>query len=81
MKPWGQRSAQAFKEGDGTHHNNYGAYELARRVVEGIKANNLGIAKFLTKDVTAFDLSRPDPPENFKIPASPTLSEVKPPGN
>jgi lysophospholipase L1-like esterase len=76
-----QRSALAFKEGDGTHHNNYGAYELARCVVEGIKANNLGVAKFLAKDVTAFDPSRPDPPENFKIPASPTLSEVKPPGN
>lgn len=76
-----EKSALAFKEGDGTHHNNYGAYELARCVVEGIKANNLGVAKFLAKDVTAFDPSRPDPPENFKIPASPLLSEVKPPGN
>jgi lysophospholipase L1-like esterase len=76
-----QRSALAFKEGDGTHHNNYGAYELARCVVEGIKANNLGIARFLAKDVTAFDPNRPDPPENFKIPASPSLSEVKPSGN
>jgi lysophospholipase L1-like esterase len=76
-----QRSALAFKEGDGTHHNNYGAYELARCVVEGIKANNLGLAKFLAKDVTGFEPRRPDPPENFKIPASPTLSEVKPPGN
>jgi lysophospholipase L1-like esterase len=66
-----QRSALAFKEGDGTHHNDYGAYELARCVVEGIKANNLSIAKYLAKDLTAFDPSRPDPPENFKIPASP----------
>jgi lysophospholipase L1-like esterase len=76
-----EKSALAFKEGDGAHHNNYGAYELARCVVEGIKANNLNIAKFLTKDVTGFDPSHPDPPENFKIPASPLLSEVKPPGN
>jgi len=76
-----QRSALAFKEGDGTHHNNYGAYELARCIVEGIKDNNLGIAKFLAKDLTAFDPSRPDPTENFKIPASPMLSEVKPAGN
>src|SRR5262245_16238163 len=76
-----QRSGMAFKEGDGTHHDNYGAYELARCVVEGIKANNLSIAKFLAKDVTAFDPSRPDPPEKFKIPASPQRSEVKPPGN
>jgi lysophospholipase L1-like esterase len=76
-----QRSALAFKEGDGTHHNNYGAYELARCVVEGIKANSLNIAKFLAKDVTGFDPRRPDLPENFKIPASPPHSEVKPPGN
>jgi lysophospholipase L1-like esterase len=76
-----EKSALAFKEGDGTHHNNYGAYELARCVVEGVKANNLNIAKFLAKDVTAFDPSRPDPPENIKIPVSPLLSEVKPPGN
>ena len=76
-----QRSALAFKEGDGTHHSNYGAYELARCVVEGIKAGNLDVAKFLSKDATAFDPGRPDSPENFKIPASPMLSEVKPPGN
>ncbi|HEU0173573.1 MAG TPA: rhamnogalacturonan acetylesterase [Blastocatellia bacterium] len=75
------KSALAFKEGDGTHHNNYGAYELARCVVEGIKSNNLSVAKFLAKDVAAFDPSRPDPPENFKIPASPLRSEVKPLGN
>ena len=76
-----EESALAFEEGDITHHNNYGAYELAKCVVEGIKANNLNIAKFLTKDATGFDPRRPDLPENFKIPASPTLSEVKPPGN
>jgi hypothetical protein len=46
-----------------------------------IKANNLGVAKFLTNDVAAFDPSRPGPPENFKIPASPLRSEVKPQGN
>jgi len=76
-----EESALAFKEGDGTHHNNYGAYELARCVVEGIKANNLNIAKFLAKDVTGFDPRYPDPHENFNIPASPPRSEVKPPGN
>ena len=40
---------------------------------------------FLIGDSTvrngAGDPGRPDPPENFKIPASPMLSEVKPPGN
>src|SRR5262249_16202231 len=76
-----EESALAFEEGDGAHHNNYGAYELAKCVVEGIKANNLSIAKFLAKDVTGFDPSNPDQEEYFKIPASPLRSEVKPTGN
>ena len=31
---------------DGTHHNNYGSYELAKCIVEGIKQNKLGLAKY-----------------------------------
>ena len=66
---------------DTTHHNNYGSYELAKCVVEGIKANKLGIAKFLVDDVPAFDPSRPDPVETFCMPASPDSTPVKPEGN
>src|SRR5215475_11371985 len=65
----------------GWYLRKYIADTKARCVVEGIKANNLSVAKFLRKDVMAFDPSRPDPPENFKIPASPPRSEVKPTGN
>ena len=39
---------QAFQ--DGTHHNNYGSYELARCIVEGIRANAPALAKFLADD-------------------------------
>lgn len=42
-----ERSKLAFKEGDNTHHNDYGSYELAKRVLEGIKANKLPIAKLI----------------------------------
>jgi lysophospholipase L1-like esterase len=76
-----EKSKLAFKEGDGTHHNNYGSYELAKCIVEGIKANRLGIVKYLTNDVPAFDPGRPDPIETFKLPASPQLTDVKPLGN
>jgi lysophospholipase L1-like esterase len=76
-----EESKKAFAPGDGTHHNNYGSYELARCVVEGIRAGGLGLSKYLTKDVTAFDPSRPDPLAGFKIPASPLNTEVKPLGN
>src|SRR5262249_17653070 len=48
----GQDLDKAFQ--DGTHHNNYGSYELARCVVEGMRANKLPLAEFLRKDVVPF---------------------------
>ena len=76
---WGvEASKQAFAPNDNTHHNNYGSYELAKCIVEGIKLNKLTIAKFLVSDVPRFDPNRPDPFESFKIPPSPLASDVKP---
>ncbi len=72
-------SAKAFQ--DGTHHNNYGSYELAKCVVEGIKQNDLGLAKSIVDDFTSFDPSKPDPVAAFDIPASPQSSATKPDGN
>ena len=69
-------SSVAFKSGDGTHHNNYGSYELARCVVEGIKASKLGLAKYLAKDARPFDPRRPDPVAGFSVPASPQRTNV-----
>lgn len=74
-----ENSKKAFV--DNTHHNNYGSYELAKCMVEGIKANNLGIVRFLVDDVAPFDPRRPDPIENFAIPASPESGAGKPDGN
>ena len=76
-----ENSAVAFKDGDGTHHSNYGSYELAKCVVEGIKKSNLRLTKFLVKDFGSFDPRHPDLYENFKIPASPLFTETKPLGN
>ena len=66
---------------DGTHHNNYGSYELARCIVEGIKRNKLGLVKYLAEDVSEFDPSHPDPLSQFKIPASPDRNAKPPDGN
>ncbi|MCA1686779.1 MAG: rhamnogalacturonan acetylesterase, partial [Planctomycetia bacterium] len=52
-------SKKAFT--DNTHHNNYGSYELARCVIEGIRRSRLGLAKSLADDVTPFDPAHPDP--------------------
>ena len=76
-----EKSGALFKEGDGTHHSNYGSYELARCIVEGIKANKLGLAKFLVTTVSSFNPAKPDPFEMFNVPASPRSTTVKPLGN
>jgi hypothetical protein len=72
-----EKSKLAFKDGDGTHHNNYGAYELAKCIVEGIRENKLGLTKYLIKNLPVFDPSRPDQLENFHIPPSPVNSNEK----
>jgi lysophospholipase L1-like esterase len=76
-----EKSKLAFKEGDGTHHNNYGSYELARCIVEGIRADKLPIAKFLLREASPFDPGHPDPLESFAVPPSPLSTQVKPLGN
>jgi lysophospholipase L1-like esterase len=67
---------------DDTHHNAYGAFELARCVVEGIKTRVPDLAAHLVKDLNAYDPAQPDPPENVVIPPSPLSgSTEKPAGN
>ncbi len=76
-----EKSGALFKPGDGTHHNNYGAYELARCVVEGIRTAKIPLAKFLADDLPSFDPAHPDALESFALPASPQTTEVTPLGN
>jgi lysophospholipase L1-like esterase len=76
-----EKSKLAFKDGDGTHHNNYGSYELAKCVVEGIRAAKLGLAKSLVKGLPKFDPSHPDALESFVLPASPVVTNTKPVGS
>jgi lysophospholipase L1-like esterase len=66
---------------DPTHHNNYGSYELAQCVVEGIRQARLPLAKFIVDDFKGFDPAHPDPADRFQMPASPQHSDVKPLGN
>jgi lysophospholipase L1-like esterase len=75
------KSKRAFAPGDNTHHDNYGSYELARCVVEGIRAAKLDLAKELAEDAGTFDPSRPDAMETFAVPASPPAATAKPDGN
>lgn len=74
-------SKKAFAPGDNSHHNNYGGYELAKYVVEGIRKCGLGLAKFIVDDWKPFDPAHPDPIEEFRVPASEGADTRKPDGN
>jgi len=56
---------------DNTHFNSFGAYQLAKCVIEGIKDNNLGLKKYLIKGLPAYDPAKPDRFEDFSLPLSP----------
>nr|MDQ6902727.1 rhamnogalacturonan acetylesterase [Bacteroidota bacterium] len=66
---------------DNTHFNPYGAYELARCIVQSIKDQHLPFAKYLKKDIPPFNPANPDSIEKFYWPRSPLMSSVKPDGN
>lgn len=74
-----EKSLLAFKPGDGTHHNAYGAYELARCIVEGVRQSKLPLKKFILAQSESFDPAKPDAPEFFFIPASPAIVSIKKP--
>jgi lysophospholipase L1-like esterase len=64
---------------DNTHFNPYGAYEIAKMVIEGIRSNHLGLEKFLV-DTPHFDPAHPDDVNTFSIPLSapsPVLKATK----
>lgn len=73
----------AFSAGgkDATHHDNYGAYELAKCVVQGIRDAHLPLAQFIVEDFKGFDPAHPDAPEDFHLAPSPQRSDVAPRGN
>lgn len=66
---------------DDTHFNSYGAYELAKCVVKGIRENIPDLAKYLVRDLPGFDPNHPDPLESWALPMSGKITVRKPDGN
>ena len=66
------RAPLAFSDGgrDPTHHNNYGAYELARMIASGLHGAVPEIAEHVVPEGRAYDPGHPLPPEQFTLPAS-----------
>ena len=74
-------SGSLFKDGDGTHHNNYGSYLLAKCIVQSIRDQKLLLARYLLKGSPKFDPRKPDDLKTFAIPASPAVTNLKPLGS
>ena len=69
----------AFAGKDTTHHDNYGSYELAKCVAQGLKDAKSPLAGYLI-DLPPFDPARPDPIASFSIPAEPAVKAETPYG-
>lgn len=65
---------------DDTHFSAYGAYEMARCAVEGIRTGVPELAPFLADTVAPFDPQHPDEPAKVAVPASPLVKGEKPEG-
>ena len=66
---------------DNTHFNPFGAYEVAKCVVMGMKQLGLPIVQYLRKDWQDFDPNHPDNWQEFKWAPSRIVENAKPDGN
>lgn len=66
---------------DNTHFNPFGAYEVAKMVIMGIKKAELPISDYIREDFTDFDPNIPDDWETFEWVPAPKMDIVKPDGN
>lgn len=78
--PAGSYPGQTQDFADNTHFNPYGAYEIARCIVEGLKTQVPDLARHL-KPFPTFDPAHPDNPDYFHWDDSPFTGIEKPDGN
>lgn len=80
-----ERSKAAHPENagklDNTHHNNYGAMQLARLVALGLREARVPVAAQLRDDLGLIDPAKPQPPEQFHVTASPGFTQQRPLGD
>jgi lysophospholipase L1-like esterase len=72
---------KAFAGEDKTHHSDYGSYELAKCIVQGIREAKLPLAAYISDDFHGFDPAHPDPVATFDVPADPARGAERPYGN
>jgi lysophospholipase L1-like esterase len=77
--PAGTYSSAALK--DETHFNPFGAYEIAKCVVMGLKQIGSPIVNYLLDDWKDFDPKKPDDWQDFKWVPAPSIDSLKPDGS
>lgn len=73
----GQTNALA----DNTHFSTFGADQIAKLVLKGIRENVPALAKFIKAGIPYFDPAKPGNISSFYWPLSPSMSALKPDGN
>ena len=66
---------------DGSHHNSFGSFELAKCMATGILKNVPELARHLRTEFEPFDPLQPDDFSNWRIPDSPNVDLTKPEGS
>ena len=79
--PAGTYPGQERELADNTHFNPYGAYQLAKCVIEGMKQLQLPFLGSLRPDYKAYDPAHPDAVEEFHWNDCPFFESLKPDGN
>lgn len=79
--PAGTWPGQSKDFADNTHFNPYGAYQIAKCVIEGLKKLEHPLINYLREDYPGYDPAKPDAFETFKWNNSPFTEIEKPDGN
>ena len=66
---------------DNTHFNPYGAYEIAKCIIEGLRTAAPDLFRHVRPEYTSFDPAHPDDPDTFHWTPSENVDIVKPDGN
>jgi len=66
---------------DNTHFNSFGANEIAKCVVKGIKDLNLELTNYLRLNIPNYNPKKPDNSTDWSLPISPRFEIKKPDGN
>ncbi len=79
--PMGTFEGQEKELKDNSHFSNFGAYEICKCFIEGIKNAKLPLAENVINTYTGFDPAKPDNYADFRYHKSPLVFTAKPAGN